>query len=181
MPEVNYTAVMDITRPIVWDFVRDMNNWAPLAKGYQTHEVLNDRESIWTVKGEVGPISRTTKFHITITEWHEGDRVAFTLKGLNESITGEGAIMLTDRDDSPGTDIRGEATLEFGGSMGPVLNQLIGPWVQQGADELVTAIVTTLQPTYVRPSRPFFLGRWAQSAWRLLRSGVAAVFGSREK
>jgi len=181
MPEVSYTAVMEIPRPTVWDFVRDMNNWAPLAKGYQTHEILNDRESIWTIKGEVGPISRTTKFHITITEWVEGERVAFTLEGLNEPITGEGAILISDSDGEAGTDIRGDATLTFGGSLGPILNQLIGPWVQQGADELVTAIATTLQPTYVRPSRPFFLVRWISGAWNFVKSIVSAPFRGAEE
>ena len=167
MPKVSYTAEMEIQREAVWAFVRDMNNWAPFARGYQGHEVVNDEESVWTVKGEIGPISRVTKFHINITRWVEGETVGFTVKGLNEPVTGEGAIRLSDGSGG-GTDILGEATLEFGGNLGPILNHLIGPWVQSGADELVTKIAVALQPSYVRPSRPTFVARWARALWRLL-------------
>ncbi|MEX0799942.1 MAG: SRPBCC family protein [Dehalococcoidia bacterium] len=169
MPNVSYTAQMEIARSVVWEFVRDMNNWAPFARGYQEHEVLSDRESIWTVRGEVGPISRVTKFHVVITEWIEGETVGFTVKGLNEPVTGEGAIRLTDGA-AQGTDIRGDATLEFGGNLGPILNHLIGPWVQSGADELVTKIAVAIQPSYVRPQRPFVLVRVLAALWRAATS-----------
>ena len=35
-------------------FVSDMNNWAPFLTGYQKHEIIDDTDSIWTLKGEVG-------------------------------------------------------------------------------------------------------------------------------
>jgi hypothetical protein len=152
-----------------------MNNWAPFTRGYQEHEVLNDRESIWTVKGDLGPISRITKFHVTITEWLEGERVAFTVAGLNEPITGQGAIQLSDASGAAQTEIRGEATLNFGGSLGPVVNHLIVPFVHAGADELVTRIVIAItgeEP--IRPPRKFFLaslayafGRTVRALWRM--------------
>jgi carbon monoxide dehydrogenase subunit G len=147
MPTVSYTTTIDVPRGEVWGFVRDMNNWAPFAKGYQSHEVINDRESIWIMKGDLGFISRTTKFHVRITEWIEGDRVAFTVQGLNEPIKGEGAIQLDDTGDASGTEIRGDASLSFGGPMGPIVNKFIGPWVQSGADELVTKIVAAVRQT----------------------------------
>ena len=172
MPKVDYTAMIDVPRATVWEFVTDINNWAPLAKGYQEHQVVNDRESLWTVKGDIGPISRVTKFQVQITDWVEGDRVAFTLKGLNESVAGEGAIRLTDTE-AAGTQIVGEAAIEFGGSMGPVINQLFVPWARAGADELVTKIAVALQPSYVKPKRAFFLVRWLQGIWRF----IAGLFG----
>ena len=176
MPNVGYTAAIEVARPIVWEFVRDMNNWAPFARGYQAHEVVSDRESIWTVKGDVGPISRVTKFQINITEWIEGERVAFVLKGLNEPITGEGAIQLSDSA-SAGTEIRGDATIQFGGSLGPAINHLVVPWLRSGADELVTKIAVALQPDYQKPKRPLFIVRWLKAAWRTL----LRLFGRGEK
>jgi len=168
MPKVDYTATIEVPRVAVWDFVRDINNWAPFAKGYQAHELLNDNESVWTVKGDIGPISRVTKFHVQITEWRDGEGVAFVLKGLNESISGEGAIQLADV--TTGTEIRGEALLEFGGSLGPVINHLFVPWARMGADELVTKIAVALQPSYLKPERPFFVVAWLRGVWRWLRS-----------
>lgn len=156
MPTVNYTTTMAAPRAVVWEFVRDMNNWAPFTRGYQSHEIINERESIWTVKGDLGPISRVTKFHITITEWVEGERVGFTVRGLNEPITGAGAIHLTDAAEDSQTEIRGEATLTFGGSIGPVVNHLIGPFIKSGADELVTKIIIAIVGE-APPRRPFIL------------------------
>jgi carbon monoxide dehydrogenase subunit G len=169
MPKVDYTATIEVPRATVWDFVKDMNNWAPLAKGYQEHEVVNETESLWTIKGDIGPISRVTKFHVTITEWLEGEGVGFALKGLNESITGEGAIRLNEIAGGASTEVRGEALLEFGGSLGPVINQMFVPWAKQGADELVTKIAITLQPDYQKPKRPFFIIAWLQGLGRFLK------------
>ncbi len=168
MPKVDYTATIEVRRDIVWQFVKDINNWAPLAKGYQEHEIVNDRESLWTVRGDIGPISRVTKFHVQITEWLEGEGVGFALKGLNESISGEGAIRLAETNGGATTEVRGEALLEFGGSLGPVINHLFVPWAKAGADELVTKIAVTLQPDYQRPQRPFFIVAWLRAARRLV-------------
>ena len=177
MPRVDYTATIEVPRTTVWEFVKDMNNWAPLAKGYQEHEVLNDRESLWVVKGDIGPISRVTKFHVTITEWLEGEGVGFALKGLNEAVNGEGAIRLNEINGGSSTEVRGEALLEFGGNLGPVINHLFVPWAKQGADELVTKIALTLQPDYQKPKRAFFLIAWL----RALRRSVMRLFGRGNK
>ncbi len=178
MPTVDYTATIEVPRDLVWAFVRDINNWAPLAKGYQEHQVVDDRQSMWTVKGDIGPISRVTKFEVQITEWLDGERVAFTLRGLNEPVSGGGAIGLTDTDGGGGTQIRGEAAFEFGGSLGPVINHLFVPWVRAGADELVTKIAVALQPSYVKPKATLFIVRWVQAAGRLIGRLLARVSGA---
>jgi len=145
MPKVDYTTTIDVPLAEVWDFVRDMNNWAPFVKGYLSHEVLNDRESLWNVKADVGPLSKATKARVDITEWVDGERVAFTLKALEDPIKGAGVIQLREARAGAGTEIRGEATLEFGGMMGPIVNRLIGPLVRDQAEELVTKIVAAVQ------------------------------------
>ncbi len=174
MPEVNYTATITVGRATVWQFVKDINNWAPLAKGYQSHEVLSDDESIWTVKGDIGPISRVTKFNINVTEWLENEGVTFVMKGLNEPISGEGAIRLVDTEGG-GTEIKAKAEIQVGGTLGPVVNHLIVPWIGAGADELVTKIAQALQPDYEKPSRPLFIVRWLQSLVRLVTASSRAT------
>ena len=177
MPEISYTTTMAAPRATVWEFVRDMNNWAPLTRGYQEHEVLNERESIWTVKGDLGPISRITKFHVTITEWVEGEKVAFTVKGLNEPINGEGAILISDGE-AASTAIQGNATIEMGGTLGPVVNHLIVPFVEEGADELVTKIVIAVtgdETVQVRRRNPVVLV--LAGVWNLIRATLKGIFG----
>jgi carbon monoxide dehydrogenase subunit G len=96
MPEVEYTTTMGLARAEVWEFVKDMNNWAPMLTGYQKHEILDETDSVWTLKGDVGILSRTVRLQAHITEWVDREKVAFTLTGLNEKVDGGGTLLLTD-------------------------------------------------------------------------------------
>ncbi len=143
MPEVDYSTVIAVPRERVWEFVRDVNNWAPLTRGYQSHQQLSDREYLWVVQAEVGPVSRITRLRVEVTEWIEGERVAFAVQGLDDPVQGQGVIEL--RDVPEGTAIVGHASLEFGGILGPLLTRLAGPWAQEGADELVAKIAQAIK------------------------------------
>jgi carbon monoxide dehydrogenase subunit G len=78
----------------VWDFVKDMNNWAPFLTGYQKHQILSDTDSIWTLKGDVGVLARTVELKAHITEWNGPERVSFTLTGVNELVEGGGTLTM---------------------------------------------------------------------------------------
>jgi carbon monoxide dehydrogenase subunit G len=94
MPEVEYTTTMRLDRAAIWAFVKDMNNWAPFLTGYQKHEILDETDSVWTLKGDVGILSRVVKLRAHVTEWIEPDRIAFTLVGLNEKVDGGGVLVM---------------------------------------------------------------------------------------
>ena len=94
MPEVEYATTMCLPRPLVWEFVKDMNNWARFLTGYQKHEILDETDSVWTLKGDVGILSRVVKLQAHITEWIDQERVAFTLTGLNEKVDGGGVLVM---------------------------------------------------------------------------------------
>lgn len=96
MPEVEYTTTLNIPREVIWDFVKDMNNWAPFLTGYQTHEILSDTDSIWTLKGDVGVLARRVQLKAHVTEWSGPDRVSFTLTGINEVVDGGGVLRMSD-------------------------------------------------------------------------------------
>ena len=96
MPEVEYATTMSLPRSVIWDFVKDMNNWAPMLTGYQTHEILDETDSVWTLKGDVGILSRVVKLKAHITEWVDQEKVSFTLTGLNEKVDGGGVLVMTD-------------------------------------------------------------------------------------
>jgi carbon monoxide dehydrogenase subunit G len=78
----------------IWEFVREMDHWAPLLTGYQKHEKQSETESVWTLKGDVGVLARTLRFRVQVTEWAGPERVAFALRGLNEPMTGEGSFSI---------------------------------------------------------------------------------------
>jgi carbon monoxide dehydrogenase subunit G len=94
MPEVEYVTTMKLAPETVWEFVKDMNNWAPFLTGYQKHEIESETDSIWTLKGDVGVLSRVVKLRAHVTEWNGPERVAFTLKGLNEAVDGGGTLLI---------------------------------------------------------------------------------------
>jgi hypothetical protein len=94
MPEVAYTTELRLPLATVWAFVSDMNNWAPFLTGYQSHEVLDATDSLWTLKGEVGILSRRVELRAHVTEWLAPQRVTFTLTGVNEDVDGGGTLVL---------------------------------------------------------------------------------------
>ncbi len=99
MPEVEYTTKVALPREVVWDFVKDMNNWAPYMTGYQRHEIVDDLNSIWTLKGDVGMLARVVRLRAHVTEWNGPTRVSFTLTGLNEPVDGGGTLEMSAADD----------------------------------------------------------------------------------
>jgi carbon monoxide dehydrogenase subunit G len=94
MPEVEYTTEMRLPASAVWSFVSDMNNWAPFLTGYQKHEIIDATDSIWTLKGEVGILSRMVELRAHVTAWEAPQRVSFSLTGINESVDGGGSLLI---------------------------------------------------------------------------------------
>ena len=101
MPEVTYETTLNLPVATVWDFVKDMNNWAPFLTGYQKHEILSDTDSIWTLKGDVGVLSRVVQLKAHVTEWAGPARVSFTLEGLNEEVEGGGTLFMSPHAGAP--------------------------------------------------------------------------------
>ncbi len=94
MPEVEYVTTMRPPPERVWEFVKDMNNWAPFLTGYQHHEIESETDSVWTLKGDVGVLSRTVRLKAHVTEWNGPERVSFTLIGLDEVVEGGGTLTI---------------------------------------------------------------------------------------
>jgi carbon monoxide dehydrogenase subunit G len=92
MPEVEYTTNVALPPEVIWEFVKDMNNWAPYLTGYQKHEIVDEADSIWTLKGDVGVLARVVRLRAHVTEWNGPTRVSFTLTGLNEPVDGGGTL-----------------------------------------------------------------------------------------
>jgi carbon monoxide dehydrogenase subunit G len=122
MPEVVYSKSIPAARARIWNYVQDMDNWAPFIMGYQSHEKQDDRHSTWTVRGELGALARTVTFNVTITEWNELQRVAFTIEGVTEKFEGEGAFRIGMEEQLEGTDFSG--TTRKGGWLRRLLRKL---------------------------------------------------------
>ncbi|RLL46776.1 SRPBCC family protein [Oceanobacillus piezotolerans] len=84
--------VVEIELPInqIWRFVSEMDNWAPLIPGYESHQKINIKKSIWKLHGDIGIMQKTVIVHIDITEWIEPDKISFTLATASKTCVGSG-------------------------------------------------------------------------------------------
>lgn len=101
MAEAEYVTRVAAPVARVWEFVHEMDNWAAFLRGYQSHEKQGERDSVWVLKGDVGAVTRTVKFHVHIDEWDAPVRVRFTLRGLNEEMNGGGSFLLQPAEAQP--------------------------------------------------------------------------------
>ncbi|HEY4553607.1 MAG TPA: SRPBCC family protein [Bacillaceae bacterium] len=143
MPSGTYTKELDLSIERVWNFVKDMDNWAPLVPGYMEHEILSDTQSTWTFKGDIGIMKKTVKLQVDITEWKEPSLVTFDLTGLNENFSGNGyfkAEAITEKQ----TSMTGNLDITANGMMGPMINTILKSFVPKTAEELTEAIANKI-------------------------------------
>src|SRR5699024_5769402 len=78
------TKQKHIPRKTIWNFIKDMDHWAPLVPGYIAHHIRDEKQSTWKFNGDLGFIQKKIELRVDITEWKEPSLVTFQLKGLNE-------------------------------------------------------------------------------------------------
>lgn len=149
MPTISYTTTVTEPPEAVWEFAQDMDNWAPFLRGYESHQKVDERQSLWTLKGEVGGLSKATKFKAHVTEWLPMDRVTFTLLAVNAPLSGGGEIRMSeiwlDGGNTRGTKYSVDLTIEFGGILGPVINRYIDRMLSPVAEELANKIAAAVE------------------------------------
>lgn len=126
MPQVSHTITVAAIRADVWRFVREIDNWAADVPGYQEHTVLDAERSRWVVRGDLGVVSRVMETEVVVTAWCEPDEVRFDVRGLNESVQGQGRFVTAERSAFE-TDLGFHLDLQAGGKMGPLVNALLQP------------------------------------------------------
>lgn len=139
MPNGTHTTELDLPIEKIWDFVSDMNRWAPLVPGYIEHEILSDKQSTWTFKGDIGIMQKTVKLKIDIKEWVEPSLVTFDLTGMNENFTGDGYFKAVPLSDNK-TEMIGNLDITAKGMMGPMINAILKNFVPKTAEDLTKAI-----------------------------------------
>jgi len=76
----------------VWDYVRNIENWASSMPGYSSFELVDDQHSKWVLKVSMGALVRTVKLAVEITEQRKPDHIAFSLEGENDPVHGTGTF-----------------------------------------------------------------------------------------
>lgn len=134
------THIVEIPADIqtVWDYVSDLEKWATAVPAYKEHQILNDKQSIWTFEGNVKGIKKTIQAQIDITEWNEPSNIKFALKGLSDNFTGSGQF--TAAEENGKTTMSCTVEVNAGGLSGAVLTPLIKWAVPKVATRLTESI-----------------------------------------
>jgi carbon monoxide dehydrogenase subunit G len=147
MPSGKHEIEMNVPISDVWKFVSDMNRWAPLIPGYIDHEILNERESTWTFKGDLGIVHKKVQLKVIITEWQEPNKVTFDLIGLSEKFTGGGSFYAKTISDRK-TNMTGHLNIKASGMLGSVINPVLKSFVPKMTKELTEAVADKLTEIY---------------------------------
>ncbi|WP_040951796.1 CoxG family protein [Gorillibacterium massiliense] len=143
MPSGTHTIEIPVSIHNIWNFVSDMNKWAPLVPGYIEHEILNERQSTWAFKGDLGFMKKTVKLKIDITNWIEPTKVTFDLTGLSDNFSGNGYFEAEALGDNQ-TQMTGNLEITAKGAMGPMINTILKSFVPKTAEELTKAIASKI-------------------------------------
>ncbi|WP_050615102.1 CoxG family protein [Bacillus testis] len=144
MPAGTHTVQLPLGIKEIWDFVSDMDKWAPLVPGYINHEIINDKESTWEFKGDLGFMKKKVKLKIDITEWKEPTTVTFNLKGISDNFKGGGYFEAESIDEKT-TNMTGNLDITAGGAMGPMINTILKSFVPKTAEELTDAVANKIK------------------------------------
>ncbi|MEC5423069.1 SRPBCC family protein [Virgibacillus sp. C22-A2] len=148
MPSGKHQVEIDIPIEYIWNFVSDMNKWAPLVPGYVTHETLSDRQSTWKFKGEVGRMQKNVTMKLDIIEWVEPTRVSFNLTGINENVVGKGYFEAEELSHKI-TKMTGHLTISAKGMAGPMINTVLRTIVPKTTREFTEAIANRIKKVEV--------------------------------
>ncbi|MEH7118835.1 SRPBCC family protein [Neobacillus vireti] len=137
---------LEIAIPIevIWDFIRDENNWAPLVPGYIHHQKINDRQISWEFKSDLGIMKKKITLIIEIKEWNEPSRVSFELRRKNDKYLGEGYFEAKSIN-SHTTRLTGFLNINATGPMGALTNTLFNKAVNLSDEEVAAAISSKLE------------------------------------
>lgn len=127
------------SRANVWEFIRDMNAWAPLVPGYKGHTILSDVHSTWTFTIHYGVMRKKLHVKVLITEWKEPTKVKFTLNGINQHFNGEG-FFHSQEINACTTRITGSLEIEATSSIGKLLQSTFDRMVIELTKELTEAV-----------------------------------------
>ncbi|MFB6467153.1 CoxG family protein [Cytobacillus sp. Hz8] len=132
---------MDLNVPIekVWEFVSVMDRWATLVPGYIEHQILDDYESTWTFKSDIGIVKKKISLKVKITKMDVPTKVHFDLIGVNENFTGNGYFK-AEVVEGEKTRMTGCLDIQAHGMMAKVVNGVLKTHVPQMTMELSKAV-----------------------------------------
>ncbi|PGZ95363.1 hypothetical protein COE51_20665 [Bacillus pseudomycoides] len=143
MAKGKYIIELDVPLDYAWNFVSDMNNWAPLVSGYVKHRIIDDRHSVWCLHGDLGVVKGNINLDIEIIEWKEHDKVSFTIASSTKKLLGSG-VFLAESITPSKTRITSELEMRANGKGALIFNGAMKPFISKMTKQLSKAIASKL-------------------------------------
>ncbi|MCT2536657.1 SRPBCC family protein [Aquibacillus koreensis] len=148
MPSGEHSVEINIPNRHIWNFISDMNKWAPLVPGYMEHEILSENESTWKFKGDIGKFKKTIHMKIDITKWQEPAKVTFDLTGINEKFAGNGYFEAEKLSDTK-TKMTGHLNIDATGMKRKIINPILKSFVPKNVKHLTEAVAEKIKENEV--------------------------------
>jgi len=141
MPSGTHQFEVQLPIDLIWNFIKEMDNWAPLVPGYITHTKLNDHQSTWEFYSETGLVSKHMNLLVDIQDWVEPTLVSFQLKG--DKYNGRGRFQAESVGERT-TKITGYLEINAIGTMASMKNTVLKSVIPKKTEEMAKAISMTL-------------------------------------
>ncbi|HEX7854379.1 MAG TPA: SRPBCC family protein [Sphingobium sp.] len=145
-----------IAAPIadVWAYVRDIAGWASLMPGLQDCSVIDENDSLWTLKVGAGGLVRTVKVRVHVDEWDGPGRVVFTYGLERDPVEGGGTYTAIARG-ARETEVTLQVRVKGSGPMAPMWEALGKPLLPQFARSFAGQLrdrIEATQPVMISPA-----------------------------
>ncbi len=135
---------VDIPIEEIWDFVNDINNWASLVPGYQQHTMINAKQSIWICKGDIGFMEKSVRLSLSVTEWQNPNKIAFTLASTNNHVKGSGYFQAHKLAENQ-TKMTGSLSITAKGIAGSMINSCLRPFLSKVTADFTDNVIEHIQ------------------------------------
>lgn len=151
MIETEQTIVIDASIERVWDYVRDIRQWANLFPGCRECTVADAHDSRWILKVGTGGLVRTVVVLVHVDEWQGPERVTFSYALEGDPVTGSGTYRAS-RKAADETEIALQVRVAGSGQMAPLWEALCKPLLPQLAKSFAARLKTEIEQS--NASRP---------------------------
>lgn len=100
MPSREIVFTVKLPLKSVWSFMSDRREVGCLFPGCKGVKIINDVDSVWTVKFSLGPFSRTLEMKTRTTEQKEFERLSWVAHGDGVSASGTVALARLSEDET---------------------------------------------------------------------------------
>lgn len=130
MIEAEHSIAIDAGIDTVWDYVKDIRQWANLFPGCRECEIIDEDNSRWVIKVGAGGLVRTVNVLVHIDQWAGPEQVLFSYKLESEPVVGSGTYSAR-RLGAHETEIMLKVSVEGSGSMAPMWEAVSRPLLPQ--------------------------------------------------